>query len=352
MKRGEHVQPGRVVVAVAGDLKHSTEYFRDQTSEVSLFVPAFYHLVRGLLGERAVFRTYMSDGFIFIYDAKTMTARTLRDLVTQSLALTRTYEGNVDRAPDGGIFEFTAEPSHLPRILGIGIAKGLGWGILDGDGKRDFVSASMNTAMKLADEAKDARFRSHVLVHDSVSVEPMQRLLDRSVGKIELNLDSDRVKIWSLSDPERSETRKQKQRGAEPRPQRIDVFTPREERKVLPVGSTPIDFAYHVHSDIGHTTSGARVNGRVVPLSYQLQSGDVVEIVTRRDGRPSARWLDFARTAKAREKIRQWFRRAEHSELTLFDLRERQLTKAALSKRVRRRLPVRRQRLSRRARAH
>jgi GTP diphosphokinase / guanosine-3',5'-bis(diphosphate) 3'-diphosphatase len=91
----------------------------------------------------------------------------------------------------------------------------------------------------------------------------------------------------------------------------VYVFTPKGEVKTLPAGSTPIDFAYAVHTDVGHRTVGARVNGRIVPLHYQLQSGDFVEIQTSKSGGrgPSRDWLALAKSSRARNKIRQWFSR-------------------------------------------
>ncbi|HEV3480522.1 MAG TPA: bifunctional (p)ppGpp synthetase/guanosine-3',5'-bis(diphosphate) 3'-pyrophosphohydrolase [Gaiellaceae bacterium] len=91
----------------------------------------------------------------------------------------------------------------------------------------------------------------------------------------------------------------------------VYVFTPKGEVKTLPAGATPIDFAYAVHTDVGHRTVGARVNGRIVPLHYQLQSGDFVEVMTSKSaGRgPSRDWLTLAKSSRARNKIRQWFSR-------------------------------------------
>jgi GTP diphosphokinase / guanosine-3',5'-bis(diphosphate) 3'-diphosphatase len=90
----------------------------------------------------------------------------------------------------------------------------------------------------------------------------------------------------------------------------VYVYTPKGEIKMLPAGSTPIDFAYAVHTDVGHKTVGARVNGRIVPLHYALQSGDFVEVLTTKSGRgPSRDWLNLAKSSRARNKIRQWFSR-------------------------------------------
>src|SRR2546425_864466 len=90
----------------------------------------------------------------------------------------------------------------------------------------------------------------------------------------------------------------------------VHVFTPKGQVKTLPAGSTPIDFAYAVHTDVGHHTVGAKVNGRIVPLHYQLKNGDFVEILTSRQGRgPSRDWMALAKSTRARNKIRQWFSR-------------------------------------------
>jgi len=95
----------------------------------------------------------------------------------------------------------------------------------------------------------------------------------------------------------------------------VYVFTPKGEVKVLPSGSTPIDFAYAVHTDVGHRTVGAKINGRIVPLHYRLKSGDFVEILTTKSGRgPSRDWLSLAASTRARNKIRQWFSRETRDE--------------------------------------
>jgi len=113
---------------------------------------------------------------------------------------------------------------------------------------------------------------------------------------------------------------------------RVVVFTPRGDTRDLPSGSTPIDFAYNVHSRIGDTATGARVNGSIVPLSYKLQNGDMVEIVTIKNGTPSKGWLNFAVTRSARTKIRHHFRQEERAEALTHghDLLERYLRKRQL----------------------
>ena len=98
----------------------------------------------------------------------------------------------------------------------------------------------------------------------------------------------------------------------------VFVFTPKGEVKSLPAGATPLDFAYAVHTDVGHRCVGAKVNGKITPLHYRLQSGDIVEILTSKQERgPSRDWLSLVKTSRARNKIRAWFTRerredAEH----------------------------------------
>lgn len=96
----------------------------------------------------------------------------------------------------------------------------------------------------------------------------------------------------------------------------VFVFTPKGDVLSLPAESTAIDFAYRIHTDVGHRCLGAKVNSRMVPLDYRLQNGDIVEILTTRSERhgPSRDWLNFAKTSSAREKIRQWFKRERREE--------------------------------------
>src|SRR5215469_160637 len=95
----------------------------------------------------------------------------------------------------------------------------------------------------------------------------------------------------------------------------VHVFTPKGQVKTLPAGATPIDFAYAVHTDVGHRTVGAKINGRIVPLHYQLKNGDFVEILTSKQGRgPSRDWLSLAKSSRARNKIRQWYSRVTREE--------------------------------------
>ena len=95
----------------------------------------------------------------------------------------------------------------------------------------------------------------------------------------------------------------------------VFVFTPKGDIKDLPAGATPLDFAYRIHTDIGHRTIGAKVNNRLVPLDYRLKNGDIVEIVTTKgEHGPSRDWMNLVRTSHAREKIRQWFKKKDREE--------------------------------------
>jgi GTP pyrophosphokinase len=113
----------------------------------------------------------------------------------------------------------------------------------------------------------------------------------------------------------------------------VFVFTPKGDVRVFPRGSTPIDFAYAIHSEIGDHCSGARVNGALVPLRYKLHSGDTVEILTSPSQRPSKDWLSFVQTARARVRIRGQIRGDERQRSLQLgrDLLERQLHKRDLS---------------------
>lgn len=101
-------------------------------------------------------------------------------------------------------------------------------------------------------------------------------------------------------------------------PEEVYVFTPKGDVIELPKGATPVDFGYHVHTEIGHLCHGAKVNGRIVPLNYQLEDGDQVLILTAKRGGPSRDWLNphlgYVRTSRAKQKIRQWFRRQERAD--------------------------------------
>ncbi|HEX5798524.1 MAG TPA: bifunctional (p)ppGpp synthetase/guanosine-3',5'-bis(diphosphate) 3'-pyrophosphohydrolase [Gaiellaceae bacterium] len=108
----------------------------------------------------------------------------------------------------------------------------------------------------------------------------------------------------------------------------VYVFTPKGEVKTLPAGATPIDFAYAVHTDVGHKTVGAKINGRIVPLHYRLKNGDFVEILTSKSGRgPSRDWMSLAASSRARNKIRQWFQRETRGET---EAKGREMLDAAL----------------------
>ncbi len=116
----------------------------------------------------------------------------------------------------------------------------------------------------------------------------------------------------------------------------VFVFTPRGDVKDLPAGATPLDFAYRIHTDVGHACIGAKVNNRLVPLDYKLKNGDIVEIVTTKSAHgPSRDWLNIVTTSHAKEKIRQWFKRQQRDEniahgRTLLDRELRRLARTSL----------------------
>ena len=94
-------------------------------------------------------------------------------------------------------------------------------------------------------------------------------------------------------------------------PDEVYVFTPRGEIKTVSSGATPVDFAYLIHTEVGNQCVGAKVNGRIVPLQYELKTGDTVEISTSKKSHPSKDWLNFVKTVKARSRIRQWIKTQE-----------------------------------------
>ncbi|MZP30961.1 RelA/SpoT family protein [Heliobacterium undosum] len=94
----------------------------------------------------------------------------------------------------------------------------------------------------------------------------------------------------------------------------VFVFTPKGDVIELPAGSTPIDFAYRIHSNVGHRCMGAKVNGRIVPLDYQLNNGEIIEVLTKTTAGPSRDWLNVVKTSNARNRIRQWFKKEKREE--------------------------------------
>ena len=122
-------------------------------------------------------------------------------------------------------------------------------------------------------------------------------------------------------------------------PDVVYVFTPRGDVKELPQGSTPIDFAYSVHTDIGHQCVGAKVNGKIVPLKHSLRNGDKIEVITQAGHTPSRDWLKFVKTSKAKTRIKAWLKIEERRrsillgrELLEKDLRKHELSPAKILK--------------------
>lgn len=123
--------------------------------------------------------------------------------------------------------------------------------------------------------------------------------------------------------------------------ERVYVFTPKGQVLDLPAGSTPVDFAYHIHTDVGHRCRGARVNSQIVQLTYTLLNGDQVEIITAKQGGPSRDWLrpdlGYVHSPRARQKIRAWFRQQDREQSILLGREQlrRELRRLNLSDDVR-----------------
>ena len=99
---------------------------------------------------------------------------------------------------------------------------------------------------------------------------------------------------------------------------RIYVFTPKGNVMDLPRGATPLDFAYHIHTEVGHCCRGAKVNGHIVPLTYELKTGEQVAVLTVKKGAPSRDWLNpnlgYLKTSRARGKVQHWLRQQNYDE--------------------------------------
>src|SRR5262249_44796108 len=116
--------------------------------------------------------------------------------------------------------------------------------------------------------------------------------------------------------------------------EQVYVFTPKGKIIDLPIGSTPVDFAYRIHTQVGHSCVGAKVNNRMIPLDHQLQSGEIVHVMTSKNARgPSRDWLNFVKTSGARNHIRRYFKRLNRAEneAARRDLLEKELKRLGLS---------------------
>ncbi len=116
----------------------------------------------------------------------------------------------------------------------------------------------------------------------------------------------------------------------------VFVFTPKGRVVVLPRGSTPVDFAYRIHTEVGNTCTGSKINGRIVPLTHQLKNGDIIEIITNKKSSPRLDWITFVATQTAKSRIRQWYKkhyREEHEDQGR-KLLEAELTRAGMDEAV------------------
>jgi len=134
--------------------------------------------------------------------------------------------------------------------------------------------------------------------------------------------------VSSLQDVEDSREFLESLRGELHDPE-VYALTPNGEVKELPARSCPIDFAYAIHTEVGNRCTGAKVNGRLVPLRYVIQNGDIIEIITSPNQRPRRGWLDLVKTSRARARIRSWFRREERDKALALgrEMCERELKK-------------------------
>lgn len=117
----------------------------------------------------------------------------------------------------------------------------------------------------------------------------------------------------------------------------VFVFTPKGRVVVLPRGATPVDFAYRIHTEVGNTCTGSKVNGRIMPLNYALKNGDIIEIITSKKSTPRLDWINFVQTQTAKSRIRQWYKkhyREEHVEQGR-KLLEAELTRAGVEEAIR-----------------
>ena len=115
-------------------------------------------------------------------------------------------------------------------------------------------------------------------------------------------------------------------------PEEVYTFTPMGKVVILPRDATPIDFAYTIHTEVGHTCTGAKVNGRIVQLRHKLRNGDIVEIMTQPGHMPSRDWLSFAKSSRARNKIKHWLN--EHQKERAIEIGRKLIEKESRKYRV------------------